>query len=68
MEAVMQRIADGGEYLSYAGSRGDEQDCRVFCFDDEMKARAMQTWIDTSGVATRRRPEPPPDYPQLKVG
>jgi hypothetical protein len=39
----------------------------VLCFDTAEKARAMQAWIDASGIASRPRPEPPPDYPQLKT-
>ena len=68
VQAVMLSIASGGEYLSYAGSRGEEIECKVFCFDTEEKARAMQAWIDASDIARRPRPEPPPNYPQLKVG
>jgi hypothetical protein len=42
--------------------------CRLIAFDAPEKARAMKAWIDTSRIADRPRPEPPPDYPQLKVG
>lgn len=62
------RIADGSEHMVYSGSRGEENGCKVVCFDTAEKARAMQTWIDASGIASRPRPEPPPTYPQLKVG
>lgn len=31
--AVMLSVASGAEYLAYAGTRGDELYCRVFCFD-----------------------------------
>src|SRR5438128_750250 len=68
LEAMMLSVACGGEYTSYAGSRGDELYYRVFCFDTEEKAHAVQAWIDASGIANRPRPEPPPNYPQLKVG
>jgi hypothetical protein len=68
LEATLLRIADGAEYLSYAGSRGDENDCHVICFDTAEKARAMQAWIETSGIESRPRPRPPPDFPQLKFG
>jgi hypothetical protein len=40
----------------------------VLGFDTPEKARAMQTWIDVSGIADRPLPEPPPNMPQLKVG
>ena len=68
LEAVTRSIAAGGEYLIYEGARGDELGCRVIAFDAHEKAQAMQAWIDTSGISDRPRPEPPPDYPQLKVG
>ena len=65
--AMKLSIASGAEYLSYAGSQGDELYCTVFCFDSAEKARAMQAWIDASGIAQRPKPESPPNYPQLKV-
>jgi hypothetical protein len=68
LEAVKLSIASGGDYLSYAGNRGDEIGCTVFCFDSEEKARAMQAWLDASGITDRPKPESPPDFPQLKVG
>ena len=67
VKAMQLGIASGAESLSYAGSRGKELDCRVFCFDTPEKARAMQVWIDTSGIAGRPTPEPS-NFPQLKVG
>jgi hypothetical protein len=67
LEAVMLNIASGGEYVSYAGTDGDDNGCRVFAFDTPEKAQAMQSWIDASGIASRPRPQPP-DFPQLKVG
>lgn len=66
--AIQVSIASGAEYLAYAGTRGDELCCRVFCFDTAEKAREMQAWIDASGIAQRPTPESPPNYPQLKVG
>lgn len=66
-EAVMLSIAAGAEYLVYAGTRGNELYCRVFCFDTAEKARAMQAWIDASGIEHRPAPVPT-SYPQLKVG
>jgi hypothetical protein len=68
LEAAMLRIVNGAEHLSYGGTLEAEIDCRVICFDTAEKARAMQVWIDASGIASRPRPEPPPNFPQLKVG
>jgi len=65
--AVMLSIAAGAEYLAYAGTRGNELYCRVFCFDTAEKARAMQAWIDASGIENRLAPAPS-NHPQLKVG
>ena len=65
---VTRSIAADGEHLIYEGARGEELGCRVIAFDAPEKAQAMQAWIDTSRIADRPRPEPPPDYPQLKVG
>jgi hypothetical protein len=65
--AVVVSIAGGAEYLSYAGTRGNELYCRVFCFDTAEKARVMQTWIETSGIENRAAPVPA-SYPQMKVG
>jgi len=65
--AVMLSVAAGAEYLAYAGSRGDELYCRVFCFDAAEKARAMQAWIDASGIESRPTPAPS-NHPQRKVG
>jgi hypothetical protein len=66
--AACKRIAQGAEFLCYASGRSEENGCKVIYFDTPEKARAMQAWIDTSGIASRPRPEPPPNYPQLKVG
>lgn len=65
--AVMLSVAAGAEYLAYAGTRGDELNCRVFCFDTAEKAHAMQAWIDASGIENRPAPAPS-NHPQLKVG
>ena len=56
--AAMVSIAAGAEYLAYAGTRGDELYCRVFCFDTAEKARAMQAWIDASDIESRPAPVP----------
>lgn len=65
--AMMLSVAAGAEYLTYAGTRGDELYCRVFCFDTGEKARAMQAWIDASVIESRPTPAPS-NHPQLKVG
>ncbi len=65
--AKMVSIAGGAEYLSYAGTRGNELYCRVFCFDTAEKARGMQAWIEKSGIEKRAAPLPA-NYPQLEVG
>lgn len=67
LDAVIRSVASGSEYLSYAGTQGDELYCRVFCFDTAEKARAMQAWIEASGIARRPVPEPA-NIPQLKIG
>jgi hypothetical protein len=68
IDAAAARIAGGAEYLSWGGRRGIEIGRTVFGFDTSGKARAMQAWIDASDIADRPLPEPPPNYPQLKVG
>jgi hypothetical protein len=65
--AAMVSIAGGAESLAYAGTRGNELYCRVFCFDTAEKAHAMQAWIETSGIENRAAPVSA-NYPQLKVG
>jgi hypothetical protein len=67
LNAAILSIAGGAEYLSYAGSQGEELYCRVFCFDTAEKARAMRAWIEASGIVSRPVPEPA-NIPQLKVG
>ena len=67
LEAACRRIADGAEYLTYAGGRGPEIDCKVICFDTAEKAQAMQAWIAESDIETRPAPMPFPG-PQLRVG
>jgi hypothetical protein len=63
----MVSIAAGADYLAYAGTRGDELYCRLFCFDTAEKACAMQAWIDASDIESRPAPGPS-NFPQLKVG
>ena len=68
IEAISERIANGSEYQSYAGSRNDESGCRVICFDTPEKARLMQAWIEESKIAERPLPLSPPGLPQLRFG
>ena len=55
VQAMCRRIAAAGEFVSLAGWRSDAG-YRVFHFATWSKARAMQHWIDRSGIA--RRPMP----------
>ena len=55
IERACRRIAAAGEFLSLAGWREDAGH-RVFHFATWAKARAMQHWIDRTGIA--RRPTP----------
>ena len=50
IEAMCRRIAAAGEFLVLAGWREDAR-FRVFHFPTWAKARAMQHWIDRSGIA-----------------
>jgi hypothetical protein len=51
-----ERIAAGGEFMALAGWREDAG-YRVFHFATGAKARAMQHWIDRSGIAHRPMPK-----------
>ena len=66
VEAACVRAAAGAGYIFYAGSRGDELGCKVYGFDTADKARAMQEWIDTTGIATR--PLPKMDHRSGRLG
>jgi hypothetical protein len=55
IEVMVKRIAPAGETFSIAGWR-EEYGHRLFHFETWAKARAMQHWIDRSGIAHR----PPP--------
>jgi hypothetical protein len=55
IEAMCKRIAAASGYMALAGWREDAG-YRVFHFGTWAKARAMQHWIDRSGIA--RRPIP----------
>jgi hypothetical protein len=50
-----RRIAAAGEFMSLAGWR-EEAGFRLFHFTTWAKARAMQHWIDRSGIAHRPMP------------
>ena len=56
IEAMCKRIAAAGEYMALAGWREDAG-YRVFHFPTWAKARAMQHWIDRSGIAQRPMPK-----------
>src|SRR5262249_41015912 len=55
IEGMCKRIAAAGEYMALAGWREDAG-YRVFHFTTWSKARAMQHWIDRSGLAHRPMP------------
>ena len=57
IEAMCRRIAAAGEFMSLAGWREDAGGLRVFHFPTWAKARAMQHWIDRSGIAHRPMPK-----------
>jgi hypothetical protein len=56
IEAMCKRIAAAGEYMALVGWREDAGH-RVFHFATWAKARAMQHWIDRSGIAHRPMPK-----------
>jgi len=66
IEAIVKRIAAAGQTFSIAGWRG-EYGYLLFHFPTWAKARAMQYWIDCSGIAQRPLPTPYAG-PQLTVG
>jgi hypothetical protein len=66
IEAMVKRIAAAGEHFTIAGWR-EEAAFLLFHFPTWAKARAMQHWIDRSGIAHRPMPLPY-DGPQLGVG
>ena len=55
IEAMVKRIAAAGEHFSIAGWR-EEAGFTLFHFPTWAKARAMQHWIDRSGIAYRPMP------------
>ena len=66
IEAMVKRIAAAGEHFAIAGWREDAG-FLLFHFPTWAKARAMQHWIDRSGIAHRPMPTPF-NGPQLGVG
>ena len=57
VEAACRRVAAASEFMVLAGWREDAG-YRVYYFTTWAKARAMQHWIDRSGIA--HRPMAPP--------
>lgn len=55
IDAMVKRIAAAGEHFAIAGSREDAG-YRLHHFATWAKARAMQHWIDRSGIAHRPMP------------
>jgi hypothetical protein len=56
IDAMCRRIAASSEYQSRSGWREDP-DFKVYRFTTWAKARAMQHWIDRSGIAHRPMPK-----------
>jgi hypothetical protein len=56
IEAMCRRIAGAAEHCALAGWRA-ESGYRVYHFTTWAKARAMQHWIDRSGIAHRPMPK-----------
>ena len=56
IEGMCKRIAAASEFMSVAGWREDAG-FRLFHFTTWAKARAMQHWIDRSGIAHRPMPK-----------
>jgi hypothetical protein len=56
IQAMCRRIAAASEWMILAGWREDAGH-RVFHFTTWSKARAMQHWIDRSGIARRPMPK-----------
>jgi hypothetical protein len=66
LESAVRRIAAAGEHFSIAGWR-EEAGFLLIHFPTWAKARAMQHWIDRSGIASRPMPALF-QGPQLAVG
>ena len=57
IEAMVKRIAAAGEHFAIVGWREDAG-FLLFHFPTWAKARAMQHWIDRSGIAHQPMPTP----------
>jgi hypothetical protein len=66
LEAMVRRIAAAGEQFAIAGWREDAG-FLLLHFTTWAKARAMQHWIDRSGIASRPMPAAF-NGPQMRVG
>jgi hypothetical protein len=66
IDGMVRRIAAAGEHFAIAGWR-EESDFLLFHFPTWAKARAMQHWIDRSGIAGRPMPARF-DVPLMRVG
>lgn len=66
IDGMVRRISGAGEHFSIAGWR-EEAGYLLFHFPTWSKARAMQHWIDRSGIAGRPTPARF-DGPQMRVG
>jgi hypothetical protein len=64
IEAMVKRIAAAGEHFAIAGWR---EGAGLLLFPTWAKARAMQHWIERSGIAHRPLPTPY-SGPQFGVG
>jgi hypothetical protein len=62
--AQCKRIAASAEHFSDAGWRGDSGN-RLFYFTTWAKARALQHWIDRSGIAHRPMPKLGPSAAEI---
>jgi hypothetical protein len=66
IDGMVQRIAAAGQHFAIAGWR-EEAGYLLFYFPTWAKARAMQHWIDRSGIAGRPMPALFTG-PQMRVG
>lgn len=66
LEAVIAEIAGDSETMTHAGTHKDGWNAHVIRFDCPEKAKAMQAWLDGSGIATWPAP-PRTDFGQLKM-
>lgn len=67
LDAVIAEIADDSESMIHAGTRKEGWYARIIRFDTAEKAKAMQAWLDKSGIA--KWPAPPRvEQTPLKLG